>query len=195
MGKMLSPRLLCIFVLLPLAFATVSTGAEVKGVLFHDSVAVGDYTLHVRGMGELRWFVFKVYVAALYLPEEIPSADVLKDVPKRMEFHYFVDIKAEEFSEAAAPYLAKNVSPDELSRIEPKVDAINRLYQDVSKGDRYTLTYKPGEGTELALNGEVLGTIPGFDFASAYYRIWLGDDPLDEGLKEALLNSDKTGSG
>jgi hypothetical protein len=193
--KMFFPRLLCMLVVISFTFATVSTGAEIKGILFRDSVTVGDYTLQIRGMGQLRWFVFKVYVAALYLPEEIPSEDALKDVLKRMEFHYFVDITAEEFAEAAAPYLASNVPPDQLASIGPKVDAINRLYRDVSKGDRYTLTYKPGEGTELALNGEILGVIPGFDFAAAYYRIWLGDDPLDEDLKRALLNTHETASG
>jgi hypothetical protein len=183
-----------ILVVLSFAFATVSTGSEIKEALFRDSVRIGNDILNMRGMGQLRWLLFKVYTAALYLPDDIPSKDVLEDVPKRMEFHYFVDITAEEFSEAAAPYLAKNVPPDQLAKISPKVDAINQLYRDVSKGDRYTLTYRPGQGTELALNGDVLGEIPGFDFAAAYYRIWLGDDPLDEDLKRALLNTTETDS-
>lgn len=45
--------------------------------------------------------------------------------------------------------------------------------------DRYSLTYMPGVGTELALNDNPLGVIDGADFAAAYFRIWLGDHPID----------------
>jgi hypothetical protein len=57
----------------------------------------------------------------------------------------------------------------------------------VEPGDRYTLTYAPGWGTELALNGEPLGRIAGPDFASAVFSIWLGDEPMDKPLKRRLL--------
>ena len=53
-------------------------------------------------------------------------------------------------------------------------------------GDRYALTYIPGVGTELALNGKPKGVIEG-DFAAAYFAIWLGAKPLDASLKAQLL--------
>jgi chalcone isomerase-like protein len=59
----------------------------------------------------------------------------------------------------------------------------------VSPGDRYALTYVPDVGTELRLNEESLATIPGEDFAEAYFGIWLGDQPLDEGLRDKLLGA------
>ena len=70
----------------------------------------------------------------------------------------------------------------------PSLDRINALYRDVKPGDRYSLTYLPGRGTELALNGEPLGLIAGSDFASAYFSIWLGPKPLDAALKAQLLS-------
>ncbi len=54
-------------------------------------------------------------------------------------------------------------------------------------GDRYSLTYLPGEGTELAKNGVPLALVPGEDFARAYFGIWLGEDPLDRDLRDQLL--------
>lgn len=54
-------------------------------------------------------------------------------------------------------------------------------------GDRGTLTYLPGRGTELTLNGRPLALIEGADFARAYFDIWLGPDPIDAGLRDALL--------
>ena len=60
--------------------------------------------------------------------------------------------------------------------------------RDVQKGDRYALTYVPGAGTTLALNGRPLGTIEGADFAAALFTIWLGTkDPMDASFRLALL--------
>lgn len=55
-------------------------------------------------------------------------------------------------------------------------------------GDCYGLTYTPGVGTELALNGVVKGTVEGADFAAAYFAIWLGPNPVNEALKLRLVN-------
>jgi hypothetical protein len=74
-----------------------------------------------------------------------------------------------------------------LIRLRPRLDQLNALYRDVEPGDRYSLTYVPDWGTELALNGVPLGRIPGADLAAAVFAIWLGDQPMDEPLKRRLL--------
>ncbi|MFM8357803.1 MAG: chalcone isomerase family protein, partial [Verrucomicrobiota bacterium] len=66
-------------------------------------------------------------------------------------------------------------------------DRLNRAYRDIRPGDRYTLTYLPGRGTTLRLNDTELVTIEGADFAGAYFRIWLGDDPISPALRDQLL--------
>jgi hypothetical protein len=38
------------------------------------------------------------------------------------------------------------------------------------------------------LNDEQLGIVEGADFGAAYFRIWLGDHPLDVGLRDQLLS-------
>ena len=49
------------------------------------------------------------------------------------------------------------------------------------------MTYLPGRGTELALNGTPLAVIEGADFAAAYFGIWLGPNSIDDRLKRDLL--------
>ena len=61
------------------------------------------------------------------------------------------------------------------------------MYEDVEPGDRYSLTYIPGRGTELALNDEPKGVIEGADFASAVYAIWLGQNPISQSFRQQLL--------
>ncbi len=64
-----------------------------------------------------------------------------------------------------------------------------RLYRDVRKGDECWLPYRPGRGTELALNGAPLGAVEGADLAAAYFRIWLGERPVSTSLRKSLLGS------
>lgn len=183
--------LLYILIIAILILSAVSVpAAQINGVYFHNSVTVGDEVLKIRGAGILKWLFFKVYVVALYLPPEVEDGHALDDIPKKMEFHYLSDMKAERFTESGDALLKKNASADELAQIRGKIDAINDMYRDVKKGDRYSLTYMPGKGTELALNDEVLGLIKGYDFAAIYYRIWLGESPVDDDLKNKLLNND-----
>jgi hypothetical protein len=130
----------------------------------------------------------KVYVAALYLPEQAKPSEALSDIPKRLEINYLVAIKGADFGPAAETILARNVSGAELKRLRSRIDRLNAAYRDIKPGDRYALTYQPENGTELSFNGEPLVTIEGADFAAAYFSIWLGHKPLDDNLKKALLH-------
>lgn len=40
---------------------------------------------------------------------------------------------------------------------------------------------------ELALNGKPLGTVQGNNFARAIFSVWLGEDPIDRGFRDTLL--------
>ena len=165
-----------------------SDAGEIEGVKFADSISVHDTRLVLKGLGLLRYkIVFKGYVGGLYLPWKIAQNEVLNDVPKRLELHYFWDIPAEKFGSAASLYLKDNVNPKMLRKIMKRVERINSLYRDVRKGDRYSLTYHPQKGLELALNEEVLGVIEGADFAKAYFSIWLGEYPLNSKFKQQLV--------
>ena len=69
------------------------------------------------------------------------------------------------------------------------IDQLAALYRDVEPGDRYALTFAPGRGTQLLLNGAPLGSIDGDDFAAAVFAIWLGADPIDRGFRDRLLGA------
>jgi len=163
-------------------------GAEIEGVVFDDVYLAESRRLSLRGTGLFRYLGFiKAYVGALYMAEGDATEDVLADVPKRLEVEYFHAIKGEDFGPATNKVLAQNVDPETLEKLRPRIEYHNALYRDVRPGDRYALTYLPGRGTELALNGEPLGIIPGADFASAIYAMWLGEDPMNRSFKRQLL--------
>jgi len=175
--------------LLVLALAPCPVRAmTVAGVTFAPEVTIGDATLPLRNAALLRYLVFiKAYVAALYLPVGLAPERALDDVPKRLEISYLVAIRGEDFDKGAAPVLRRNLSSAELGRLQQRLDRLNAAYRDVQPGDRYALSYHPGLGTELSLNGTPLVTIEGADFAAAYFGVWLGREPIDADLKRSLL--------
>jgi hypothetical protein len=160
----------------------------IENITFADSTDIGGTNVPLRNVALLRYMkVIKVYVTAIYLPAGVKAEDVLSDVPRRLELSYMIAIKGPEFGKGAAPTLERNQTPAELARLQGRIDRINAAYRDVKPGDRYSLTYLPGRGTELALNNRPLLVIEGADFAAAYFGIWLGRNPFDSGLKRDLL--------
>ncbi len=164
--------------------------AEIEDVTFEDRIEVDGTSLTLRGTGLFRYrIILKAYVGALYMLDGTPSEKVLSDTPKRLEIEYFHPIKGEDFGLASNKVMARNVDPETLENLKPRLEKLNALYRDVQPGDRYSLDYVPGKGTELALNGESLGLVEGADFASALYAMWLGEKPMNKFFKRQLLGS------
>ena len=179
---------LAVLLLAGAAPALARTALEIEGVTFAPSLQVDDHHLVLNSAGLLRYrLVIKAYVAALYLDDEAAPGDALGDVAKRLEAEYFWAIAGRDFGPATLEGMRRNVDAATLEALRPRLAQFATLFVDVRPGDRYALTYLPGVGTELSLNGRALGTIPGADFAAALFAIWIGPQPLDRDLKRALL--------
>jgi hypothetical protein len=170
------------------AVATNLYGAKIEGAYFDERYIVEDTTLVLTGTGLLRYLGFiKAYVGAFYLDENCPIDEALTDRAKRIEVQYFKAIKGKDFGPATDKSIAKNIDPETFERLRPQIEYHNSLYVDVQPGDRYSLTYIPGRGTELALNGEPRGVIEGAEFAAALFSIWIGQEPIDKTFKKQIL--------
>ncbi|HMA67244.1 MAG TPA: chalcone isomerase family protein, partial [Desulfosalsimonadaceae bacterium] len=58
---------------------------------------------------------------------------------------------------------------------------------DVQTGDRFEIRYLPGQGTRVRKNGEQKAEIGGLAFKRAVFGIWIGQDPVQQSLKEQML--------
>ncbi len=74
----------------------------------------------------------------------------------------------------------------------------NQIYEFFPKSKTYhsfnfgplfgrTLTYVPGIGSEVRVNGLVKDIVLGEDFAKAFFAIWVGANPVDAKAKLQLL--------
>ncbi len=166
-----------------------STGTiTISGVVFDKTVEINGQPCALIGAGLLRYrVVFKGYVAAPYLARGNASGDVFKNITKSLVIEYFHAIDAQAFISSTQQGFMNNLSREQMEAMDPRARTLYSLYRDVKPGDRYSFTYIPGTGSQIALNGKILGTINGLDFANAVLSIWLGRDPLDQTLKKALL--------
>ena len=183
-------------VILTCALICIATGIEparaltVRDVDFVDKIEIGGQELALHGVGLLKWkYLVKVYQVGLYKPRQVPINQVLrKDVPIRLEYYFFIDMKASDFQDSGFELMARNLGEEKAGKLSRELDAFNRLYRDVGEGQRYTLTHLPGIGLEIALDGKPLGRVGGDEFAKAYLSIWLGPDPVDKVLQEGMFN-------
>jgi Chalcone isomerase-like len=171
-----------------MTWVSAAGAAELEGIAFADTYQSGSTTLRLHGVGLARFLrTIKVYVAALYVSAGTMADHVLDDVPKRLELSYFRSLDGTDIARAAEKNLADNIAVTTIAALRPRIDRMHRAYENVKPNDRYALTYLPGIGTELALNGQPKVVIEGADFAAAYFSIWLGPDPINQILKEGLL--------
>lgn len=183
---------------------TVVTGLLLAlAVMSHPAVAADGFTpgrdhagheLVLLGKGTARYAgIFHVYDAALYgAAGSDPARLLASDTPHCLEILYRMDVPASRIRDAAETILARQ-QEERLGGLRERVDRLHAAYVDVTEDDRYALCYAPGRGTELTLNGRLLVAVPGLDFATAYFGIWLAEEPISAPLREALLGTPGSG--
>ena len=176
-------------VLLSFLIACSAFGADVAGVKLPDE----DQKLLLNGAGLRKRAFFQVYAIGLYLPQKKASAaDAIGAAgPKRVAIHMLRDVDADQFSGALADGIKDNHSEADAKALEPRIKQLGATMaemKEAKKGMRITLDWVPAAGTQVTVEGKSAGApIPGEDFYRALLRIWLGDKPVQDDLKKALL--------
>ncbi|MFZ5471461.1 MAG: chalcone isomerase family protein [Myxococcota bacterium] len=171
-----------------LAVATPALARVLEGVSMPDQVERQGTELILNGMGLRKRLVFDVYVAGLYVetPSKNPQELIRSDQTKHIQLFMLRDLDAQQVARAIREGFEKN-SAAQMDQLEGRLRQLSGALEDVKRGEVLSLTYVPGEGTTLASKGEKLTVIEGEDFAHALFRVWLGENPVDRGLKRGLL--------
>ncbi|MCX7164516.1 MAG: chalcone isomerase family protein [Betaproteobacteria bacterium] len=180
--------------ILLLAFALPALAAlDIAGVKFDDKVKVGAGDTVINGAGMRKRAFFKVYAIGLYLPQKATSAAEAINAKgaKRIAIVTLRDLTAEQFVDALIEALKNNHDEATLKSLQPKIDQFRSTMLAIGNAPEKSvvnLDWLPDNGTRLSFNGTAKGTdIPGEDFYRALLRIWLGDKPAQDDLKELLL--------
>jgi len=184
-----------ILLLLALPAQFPACAAELEGVTLEDRVRVDGQELQLNGIGlRTRALFFKIYVGGLYLAEKSTSADAALAAKgaKRIQLTMVREADAEQFVESIMHGMRANHSAEQLERVKPQTDelmAMIRSFGTSQKGATIVLDYAPSaDGTTLFVDGKPAGKpMAGEEFFRTLMRIWLGENPVQLDLKEALL--------
>ncbi|MBC7757189.1 MAG: chalcone isomerase family protein [Bdellovibrio sp.] len=170
---------------------------EVKGVKVDETAQVSGNALVLNGAGIRTKMVFKVYVGALYLTQKQTDANaVISDTgAKRVSLHFLRQLNTDAVLIGMNEGFSDNNDAAQMAAIEPQMKAFRQIMtaeKEVKEGDLIVLDLSSA-GTQVNVNGKMLGKIEGAAFNQALLRVWLGAKPVDADLKQAMLGKAMTG--
>jgi Chalcone isomerase-like len=168
---------------------------DVAGVKFEPSVNLSGSTLQLNGAGIRYKAVFKVYAAGLYLSKKAstPAEVSATSGPKRMSITMLRDIDSNELGKLFTRAVEENMPRSDFGKVVPSLIRMSQVFSDyknLKAGENFTIDWVPGSGTILSVKGKPQGepfTEPAF--FNALLSIWLGAQPADWKLKDALLGA------
>jgi hypothetical protein len=182
-----------LFVLLLCLAGLSHASTDIAGASFPDKTSLGGSELQLNGAGLRAKFFLKVYAIGLYLGEKkTSSADVLAlSGPKRLYIVTLRDLTAEQFAEALVEGIRRNHSEAEIEPLQVRIETFKAAMLAIkasAKGTVITIDWLPASGTRLSIDGkQQFADIAGEDFYRALLKIWLGQKPAQDDLKDALL--------
>lgn len=182
-------RLATLFLTLNLLAWPQATLAARAETTFASQKKLAESVYELRGDAVYRhWGLVKVFAAGLYSQPGASSVYPSNGVKKLLEIRYYVAIDADDFAQITRDGIRQVVGDANYRQLASRVESFNRLYRDIAAGDSYALAYDPKLGTTLYWNDIALGTIPGQDFATALFGIWLSEQGLDPRFRERLMS-------
>lgn len=177
---------ICVF------FSSTVLARQIDDVVLPDNITIDgtDRPLQLNGLGYRTKFIFKIYIGALYTESKVSSRDEVQALkgPKRVVMHMVYDeVAREKMASAWRDGFEDNNADEQLAKLQARLETLVSYFPDLKAGDVVLLDYVPAQGTYVTINGEKKAVIEGADFYAALLDVWLGDDPADEGLKDAML--------
>lgn len=166
---------------------------QVAGVKYDNTLQIANTSLMLNGAGVRYKAVFKVYAAGLYLTRRANTTEAVLAAPgpKRMQIVMLREINASELGKLFTRGMEDNAPKDEFSKSVAGTLKMSEIFFRIKKlnaGDSFSVDWVPGVGTTIIVNGKpAADPIKEPEFFSALVKIWLGQSPADNLLKDALL--------
>ena len=196
----LTSLMMLLTVLFLFMFATSINARQLDDVTLPDSVTLDgtDVSLQLNGMGYRTKFIFDIYVGGLYTESRVESRDAVQALkgPKRVVMHMVYDeVERKKITDGWNNGFEENNNEKQLDKLQARLTIFNSYFPDLKKNDVLLFDYIPATGTRVTINGEVKGIVEGADFYTALLDVWLGEEPADDDLKDAMLGEDEDEDG
>ena len=176
-----------------LAVCAQAAPTEIAGVKFDNPIELAGTKLQLNGAGVRYKAVFQVYAAGLYLTQAAHTTEAVLATPgpKRMSITMLRSIDSAELGKLFTRGVEDNAPRGEMSKLVPGLLRMGQIFSDqktLSKGDNFVIDWIPGTGTVITVKGKPQGEpFKEPEFFNALLKIWLGPNPADWKLKDAML--------
>jgi hypothetical protein len=187
----------CAALMLGLAGAQAQT-IDVGTAKFAPTATVSGNAVVLNGAGMRYKFVVKVYAAGLYLQNKASTPEAIIAAPGAKRVHVVMQraIDGRELGKLFTEGMRKNAPREEFSKSIPGTIKMGEIFAEkkiLEAGDTFFADFVPGQGTQVIINGKQIGdTIKEPEFYRALLSIWLGKDPADWKLRDAMLGVPST---
>lgn len=176
-----------------LSATALAAPVEVGGIKIEDTQELQGSKLQLNGAGVRYKAIFKVYAAGLYVGKKVATPEELFAAPgpKRISITLLRDIDSNELGKAFTKGFEENSPKNEMSKLIPGLIKMGQIFSDQKKlltGENFTIDWIPGTGTIISVKGKAQGEpFKEPEFYATLMRIWVGPNPADFKLKDALL--------
>ncbi|MGI4811766.1 MAG: chalcone isomerase family protein [Janthinobacterium lividum] len=169
--------------------ALVLGGLSPRAWAFDEAAFAHDQIPSARlsGHAELRRYGLLIYDAKLFVGDGGIVDKQLAAKPLVLDRHY-----ARAFTGRHLASIARQAMDDEGLANHAKTAAwekqLGQFLPDMAAGQHLSAVFTPGHGTTFYAEGKRVGDIPGDEFASAFFAIWLDESSYTPGLRRSLLD-------
>ncbi len=183
-------KILFIILVSLMLVSSMAIAKEVGGKNLPETIVAGKYTLVLNGGGVRVKLMLDIYAGGLYVKKKSQDATRLieADEPMAIKVQVILGLVNHNImTDALKEGFAKSTKGNPTS-IQPRIEKmIFLLNSEYKQDDVFDFIYIPEEGISIYKNGRMLGTIRGIDFKKSFFGIWLGKEPAQEDLKQAML--------
>lgn len=175
---------------------------EVGGRMFDREITVehdgASHEMTATGSHKRKKFFFSVYAAVAYVDESVFDAPVDEDTdagaialdagkPMRMHLKMLRGLDSSKITNGINEALDKTAVRPVEEIADERARFVELFDGELNEDQSLVMTWWPGEGLEIAIDDQVLDTIAGDAFARAFFEIYFGPKPVDDGMKDDLL--------
>lgn len=185
-------KLIYLLLIASVSFCSKAVAVNIMGFEQPESLQTQSQSLQLNGYGIRSKWLMNIYIAGLYLkPEHLHASDdwvVYADSPMALRL-----VVMRNNLNSQRMIWATRESFEQSNGVQPllqeQLQQLLQLYrEDVNKGDIYTLSYTPDKGLQTFKNNQLINTIHSLSFKQAVFNMWFGKQPVQERLKQQLLN-------
>ena len=177
--------------LLAILSLTVAQAQTVVGdATLPNTMTTAGTDLVLNGAGMREKVVFDLYAGGLYLSKKSSNASAIINADETMTIKLHIVsglVSSKKMISAVNDGFDASMNGD-TSSLSDEIEKFKGFFSEkIVKTNVFDITYVKGKGTIVYKGGKQIGSIEGLAFKKALFGIWLGNDPADDDLKEAML--------